>query len=100
MDAHPSPHPDAETLQAYALGMLDDARTEAVAVHLEDCPECRRRVAEAAPDTFLDRLRAAQATPEPPRPDEANPPGGPQTDFDRTDQHPNEAAGAPAARSR
>ena len=47
MDAHPSPHPTAETLESYGLGTLDDALAEEVARHLEDCPACRRRVAEA-----------------------------------------------------
>ncbi len=97
METHPSPHPDAETLEAYALGTLDDAQVEVVAQHIENCPECRRRVADAAPDTFLDRLRAAQARPEPARSDAGNPPGGPQAHPARTDQHPDETAGASAA---
>src|SRR5262245_27689873 len=73
MDADLSPHPTPEVLNAYGLGRLDEALAEAVARHLEDCPECRQRVAEAAPDTFLDRLRDAQARPEPPSPGEGEP---------------------------
>ena len=43
-------HPTTETLQAYSLGKLDDAAAEAVNKHLEDCPDCRRQVAEMVPD--------------------------------------------------
>ena len=63
MDTHPSHHPTSETLQAYGLGKLDDASAEAVNKHLEDCPDCRRQVAEMAPDSFLARLREAQEVP-------------------------------------
>ena len=90
MDAHPSPHPNAETLEAYGLGTLDDARAEDIARHLEDCPACRRHVAEAAPDSFLGRLRDAQVRLETSASAEGNPPHGPQTDPERT-------AGNPAA---
>ena len=54
-------HPTTETLQAYSLGKLDDDAAEAVNNHLEHCPDCRRQVAEMAPDTFLGRLRDVQA---------------------------------------
>ena len=64
MDADPSTHPTPETLQAYGLGKLDDASAEVVSKHLEDCPDCRRQVAEMAPDSFLGRLRDAQERPE------------------------------------
>ena len=67
MDAQPSSHPTPETLRAYGLGQLDEELAATIARHLEACPECRRRVAEAAPDTFLDRLRDAQAGPAIPR---------------------------------
>ena len=90
MDAQPSSHPTAEALESYGLGTLDDARAEDVARHLEDCPACRRRVAEAAPDSFLGRLQAAQIRPETSAPTESNPPHGPQMDPERT-------AGNPAA---
>ncbi len=96
MNANPSPHPAAEILDAYALGTLDDAQAEAVAQHLEDCPECRRRAAEAAPDTFLDRLRQAQASPETPASGEGDPPDIPHIDPERTAQHPDAATGVSA----
>ena len=63
MDAGPSAHPTLESLQTYGLGKLDDASAEVVSKHLEDCPDCWRHVTEMAPDTFLGRLRAAQAGP-------------------------------------
>ena len=63
MDAHASPHPTSETLQAYGLGTLDDDSVEAVSKHLEACSDCRRQVAEMAPDSFLARLREAQEVP-------------------------------------
>ncbi len=46
MDAGQSAHPNPETLQAYGLGMLDDASAEVVSKHLDDCTECQRRVSE------------------------------------------------------
>ncbi len=79
MDAHSSPHPTSETLQAYGLGTLDDDSVEAVSKHLEDCSDCRRQVAEMAPDTFLARLRKAQEVPATSAPPGASnrPPAGP-----------------------
>jgi serine/threonine protein kinase len=60
MDAATSPHPTDQTLSAYGLGKLDDVSAEAVNKHLEQCPDCRRRVAEMSSDSFLDRVRDAQ----------------------------------------
>ena len=60
MDAQASPHPTPETLRAYGLGELDDASAQIVREHLEHCSDCRRQVAEMAPDSFLGRLRDAQ----------------------------------------
>jgi serine/threonine protein kinase len=57
----PSPlHPISQTLNAYGLGKLDDGSAEAVNKHLEQCPDCRKRVAELAADSFLERIRDAQ----------------------------------------
>jgi serine/threonine protein kinase len=64
MNAHPAPHPTDRTLHAYGLGRLDDASAESVNSHLEGCPDCRQRVAMLSSDSFLGRLRDAQARPE------------------------------------
>jgi formylglycine-generating enzyme required for sulfatase activity/serine/threonine protein kinase len=57
----PSPlHPISKTLNAYGLGKLDDGSAEAVNKHLEQCPDCRKRVAEMSADSFLGRIRDAQ----------------------------------------
>ncbi len=68
MDAHPILHPSDQTLRSYGLGKLDDGSAEAVNKHLEQCPDCRNRVAELSPDTFLGRLRNAQGGPDSPAP--------------------------------
>src|SRR4051794_38234510 len=60
MDARPSLHPTDQTLSSYGLGKLDAGSAEAVNSHLEECPDCRRRVAEMSADSFLGRLRDAQ----------------------------------------
>ncbi|WP_394145437.1 ChrR family anti-sigma-E factor [Vibrio atypicus] len=38
-------HPEKQMLQAYVEGSLDDVAAFTVAIHLESCPECKRRVA-------------------------------------------------------
>ena len=53
-------HPTDQTLRSYGLGKLDEASAEAVNTHLEQCPDCRARVAEMSSDRFLDRVRDAQ----------------------------------------
>jgi serine/threonine protein kinase len=68
MDARPSLHPTDETLSSYGLGKLEDASAEAVYKHLEQCPDCRKRVAEVSADSFLGRIRDAQARPDSPEP--------------------------------
>ena len=68
MDAHPAVHPTEQTLSSYGLGKLEDASAEAVSKHLEQCPACRKRVAEMSADSFLERVRDAQARPESPAP--------------------------------
>src|SRR4051812_35780096 len=55
-----SVHPSDQTLSSYGLGKLDDMLAGAVYTHLEQCPECRKRVAEMSSDSFLDRVRHAQ----------------------------------------
>lgn len=40
-------HPDESTLMAYSAGALTEGFNLVVAAHLEFCPRCRRRVAEA-----------------------------------------------------
>ncbi len=57
-------HPSDQTLQSYGLGKLDDLQAEAVGKHLRECDSCRRRVAEVTSDSFVGRLRDAQARPE------------------------------------
>src|SRR5438067_325260 len=64
MDAATSPHPTDQSLNAFGLGKLADDSAEAVKLHLEQCPDCRKRVAEMPADSFLHRFRASQARPE------------------------------------
>jgi len=61
MNAAPFLHPTDQTLSSYGLGKLDDRVIEAVNQHLEECPDCRKRVAEMSADSFLGRVREAQA---------------------------------------
>lgn len=68
MDAPPATHPTDQTLSSYGLGKLDDASAESVNKHLEQCPDCRNRVAAISPDSFLGRLRGAQGRPDSPAP--------------------------------
>ena len=63
MEASPVVHPSEKTLSSYGLGKLDDHQAEAVNRHLKDCAACQSRVAEMTSDTFLGRLREAQARP-------------------------------------
>src|SRR5262249_27525568 len=42
---------------------LDEGPAAAVNQHLEQCPACRKRVAELPADTFLGRIRDAQEPP-------------------------------------
>ena len=55
-----STHPTDQTLSSFGLGKLDDGSAEAVNKHLEQCPDCRKRVAEMSADSFLERVRDAQ----------------------------------------
>jgi formylglycine-generating enzyme required for sulfatase activity len=60
MNARTSLHPTDQTLNSYGLGKLDDGSAAAVNKHLEQCPDCRQRVAEMSADSFLERMRGAQ----------------------------------------
>jgi serine/threonine protein kinase len=52
-------HPTPQDLTAFGLGKLPEDAAAAVAVHLESCHSCRQAVAAVAPDSFLDKVRAA-----------------------------------------
>ena len=73
MDAAAAAHPLEKTLQSYGLGQLDAAAAGSVHVHLEGCPDCRRRVAELSSDGFLGRP-PRRREPGPIRPDPPSPP--------------------------
>ncbi len=60
MDAHPTLHPTDQTLSSYGLGKLDDRSADVVNKHLEQCPDCRKRVSEMSADSFLERVRDGQ----------------------------------------
>ena len=60
MNAPRSPHPSAQTLGSFGLGKLDDELSEAVGRHLEECDDCRNRVAELSADNFLKKVRRAE----------------------------------------
>ncbi len=53
-------HPPDQILSSYGLGKLDDDAAEVVNQHLEQCADCRKRVAEMSDDGFLRRIRDAQ----------------------------------------
>ncbi len=77
MNAHPVSHPTDQTLCSYGLGKLDDGAANAVNRHLEQCPECRKRVAELSADTFLGRIRDAQQSTTSPLLSQSQPDGTP-----------------------
>ena len=60
MDVHSSPHPTDQTLKMFDLGLLDDVSAEAVKTHLEDCSDCRKRVAGMSSESVLDRVSDAK----------------------------------------
>jgi anti-sigma factor RsiW len=59
MDTARSDHPNYQILSSFGLGKLDEPSARAVSKHLEQCPECRKRVAELSADSFLGRVRDA-----------------------------------------
>jgi len=68
MSALGSGHPSDQDLRAYGVGKLYGALADSVHSHLDVCGDCRQRVAELSDDTFLGRLRDAQARPQSPAP--------------------------------
>jgi serine/threonine protein kinase len=60
MDAHAERHPSDQALSSFGLGKLDDRSAGAINKHLEQCADCRKRVAEMSADSFLGRIREAQ----------------------------------------
>jgi serine/threonine protein kinase/formylglycine-generating enzyme required for sulfatase activity len=60
MDAPAKSHPSAQTLSSFGLGKLDDASTAEVDRHLQQCLDCRKRVAELSADSFLVLVRDAK----------------------------------------
>ena len=68
MEARIDPHPPADSLKAFGLGLLDDASAHALLLHLEGCAPCRRRAEEASGDDFLARLQKARASNSTPAP--------------------------------
>jgi anti-sigma factor ChrR (cupin superfamily) len=60
MDGHRALHPTDQTLSSYGQGKLDDGWAAAIHRHLEQCPDCRQRVAEMTAVSFLGRVPCAQ----------------------------------------
>jgi tRNA A-37 threonylcarbamoyl transferase component Bud32 len=58
-------HPNPAELAAFAVGKLSVADADAVAAHLEACPDCRRAAEDAPGDSFVERVRDARPTPPP-----------------------------------
>jgi uncharacterized protein (TIGR03067 family) len=52
-------HPDVDQLSAFAQGRLAEAELAELSAHLDGCAECRARVEDAADDTLISLLRAA-----------------------------------------
>ncbi len=60
MPPSPTTHPSTERLKAYALGKLPPAELQAIAQHLETCPQCLKIASGRHADSFVGKLRAAQ----------------------------------------
>jgi serine/threonine protein kinase len=60
MGNHALLHPTEQTLSDFSLGKLDDGRAEIINNHLNECPDCQRRVAEMSSDSFLGRLQGVR----------------------------------------
>jgi anti-sigma factor RsiW len=56
----PDPHPTLQELEAFALGILAEARSLAVEAHLAECPSCQHQVAGVPEDVFIGLLRTVR----------------------------------------
>ena len=54
-------HPTAQQLANYALGKLLAAELATVHAHVAGCAECRQKVENQPPDSFIGQLRAGIA---------------------------------------
>jgi len=54
-------HPTPQELTAFGLGKLSEENATTIANHLSTCTDCRGAVAAVAPDSFVRKLRTAQA---------------------------------------
>ncbi len=60
MNNAPSGHLTRQVLRSFGLGKLDERSAEAVSKHLEQCPDCRKQVAEISADSLLGCVRGVQ----------------------------------------
>src|SRR5262249_7414189 len=77
------PRPSTAQLQAFAVGVLDDAAARDIESHLVECPGCLAVAAAAPDDTLITLLRSAEtshAGPITPQPAFAETMGLPQAD--------------------
>ncbi len=54
-----TPCPNAQQLSDFGLGKLPAGDVSAIHEHLTNCSQCRQKVAEQPPDSFVGQLRAA-----------------------------------------
>jgi serine/threonine protein kinase len=54
-----TPCPSAQQLSDFGLGKLSPGDVSVIHEHLTNCPQCRQKVAEQPPDSFVGQLRAA-----------------------------------------
>jgi uncharacterized protein (TIGR03067 family) len=57
-------HPSLDRLMAFGQGRLAEAELAELSAHLSDCGECRAKVEDAADDTLISLLRAADTDPD------------------------------------
>src|SRR5262249_34836569 len=57
-------HPTLDQLMAFGRGRLAESELAELSAHLNDCAECRAKVEEAADDTLISLLRAADTNPD------------------------------------